>query len=131
MCIGKNSRNDKKIIELAVEYILPRQVPYPLIIDSRNEGGKLNLLYNITAQDLILYKNPDEFLLINSDCCTFLNRGKKGYTPTFYQKASGTISRFLEIKYLVRLKSDQKNKHKNLHAIYVGISNCGRIWNGN
>ena len=141
VCINKNGKqplrtDDTAIIDAAIDEVLAGQYisGQQYVVESKESGGKIWDLwvqrYIYHDENLSLYTDSVEFKRINPDCCSITQKGKKRFTPSFYQRISGQSAKFVRIEYrgMDRLPDGTRKPFRNIW--FFAVSNCGRLWSG-
>lgn len=123
VCIpaGKILSNEEKI-RATIGYRLQKYPPAAIRTPVGDTGG----WSNSPPEKPILYKDVDEFLQINPDCCQLTkqrNPEEGGAGPT--QRATGTTSGYIKLNYQVRYWEGGITKSVT-YAEHIPISNCGK-----
>jgi hypothetical protein len=82
----------------------------------------------IDAEQLILYRDIDEFFAINPDCCSFSRNGlygEIGHTE-LWDKITGYSAGFTNVKFRVRYRDAEGRVQTKFSAVSYNETNCGR-----
>lgn len=81
----------------------------------------------IDAEQLILYRDMDEFRAINPDCCSFTRNGLYGELgrTEFWDKITGYSAGFVNVKYRVRYRDAAGKVQTKFSAFSGNHTNCG------
>lgn len=112
--------SDQEKIRAVVRNVLKKYPP--AVIRTPIDGG-----WSLSSPDKpIYYKDVDEFLALNPDCCelTQMRNLEEGVGFTFMERLKGTASSFARINYQVRYREDGAVKSV-LSKNHFAISNCG------
>lgn len=111
--------NEEKI-RAVVENVL-RKYP-PAVIRTPVDGG-----WSVSSPNKpIYYKDVDEFLTLNPNCCEFTKiRDPEEGGPYFMERLTGTVSGYARIDYQVRYW-DGEGTESVLSKNHLAISNCGK-----
>ena len=118
---------DEKKIENAIGHVMSL---YPPVTKDIVESDGEKYLRFSRAENPLLYSSVAEFKKINPNCCTIQFEGRRGFSPSFYDRLSGRLSEFVKIKYLLRYYDGNSNLVSEEIVVHVGLSNCGSIWSG-
>lgn len=82
----------------------------------------------LRAEQLIEYRDLDEFFAMNPNCCSFTRNGLYDEigSPSLWDKVSGFSAGHVNVKFLVRFYDDQGNVQSRLSASSFNYTNCGR-----
>lgn len=97
----------------------------PSVIRTPNDptkGGNLTVPSNP-----IYYRDVDEFLSLNPDCCKVspTEAFTEGSTVTLLEKLTGTATSVIETNYLVRYRGEDGLEHSIKTTPSLHITNCG------
>ena len=138
VCINKDDKqpvrtDDAAIIDAAIEMLLAkhRLSGWEEVIEKSEDSDLVYWSRRYINYDEYhdLYKDLAEFRRINPDCCSITQKGKKRFTPSFYQRISGKAVKFVRIKYrgMDRLPDGTRKPFKMLR--FFAVSNCGALDN--
>ena len=93
---------------------------------SRFDGSKGGTGFN--TDQLILYRDMDEFLALNPGCCTFARDGLYGEVTRseFSSKITGRSAGFASVKFRVRYRDATGNVQEKFSGWSSNYSNCGK-----
>lgn len=121
--------SDEEKIELAIKQVIRKTSPGgELFIEVSGRAVSTGHRYNY---DALPYKNVDEFMSVNKNCCRVVEDWPEiGASPGLYARITGEFSGFVRIDFLrQKVKGDgsvMREKNRN----YVALTNCGRVWSG-
>lgn len=80
----------------------------------------------------LLYRNVSDFKRLNPSCCQVTQQpdGFEFPRATILDRASGSKSSFVSIKFLLRFKGEDGHLISRQLRFTVAIKNCGLVWNG-
>lgn len=103
------------------------QVPRSIEDFEKREPGRSWTM--VKPQFPIPYKDVDDFLRANPDCCEVRSAmtfdGPEGRVATFFDRLAGREFDFIKVRYLVKYMENGKEKLTQT-SYYAGLSNCGR-----
>lgn len=119
---GKYLTDDEKIRVALIDVL--REYPPSVIrtpIDP-TKGGNLTV-----PKDPINYRDVNEFLYLNPDCCKVrpTETYTEGSTVTLLEKLTGTASSVIETNYLVRYRGEDGLERSIKTTPSLHITNCG------
>jgi cbb3-type cytochrome oxidase subunit 3 len=84
------------------------------------------LVEYLPPQNLIPYRDVDEFLTINPNCCQ-LRKKRNSEQPVllFREWTTGAVTSFASIAYQDRFLDEESNSKIILRTAYPALSNCG------
>lgn len=87
-----------------------------------SEGGSA-----INAEQLIFYKDLDEFFALNPDCCRFERNGLFGerISADLWPKITGYSAGFVSVKFRVRYRDADGNERSKFSAVSWSYTACG------
>lgn len=118
---------DEKKIENAIGYVMSL---YPPVTESVIKSNGVKYLRASIPENPLHYGSVAEFKKINPNCCKITFEGRRGFSPSFYDRLSGQLSEFVKVKYLLRYYDANSNLISEEVVVHVGLSNCGSIWSG-
>lgn len=82
----------------------------------------------IVPEQLILYRDIDEFFVINPDCCSFTRSGLYGeeWDSSLWLKITGYSAGFTNVKFRVRYHDATGIVQTKFSAESFNLNNCGR-----
>ncbi|MEJ8840461.1 hypothetical protein [Ramlibacter sp. AN1133] len=82
----------------------------------------------LEQQQLVPYRDVDEFRAVNPGCCSFTPTPEFDEFPatSFLDKATGRAAGFVNIRFLVRFRDSSGQLVSRLSAYSFGYTNCGR-----
>ena len=124
---------DAEKVRVAVADELAHYPPENISIYS--EEWKRRHWANQLPGEPIRYKDVDDFLTQNPDCCEIsLTRKELEWSGArFTDRVTGTVNSFMGLKYWVRSRDNDGKIHEIKNLNYTALSNCGkpvRWWTG-
>lgn len=125
--------SDPEKIDRAIEHLF---IFYPKDERKLNRFLKMEGLSQLelsSKKKPLLYKGVPDFLKINEDCCRVVFRPTdvEAAPATIFEKMTGSVSSFVEIKYFLRYTDDLNKIHAKKSEVTYAINNCGVVWNKN
>lgn len=83
----------------------------------------------VSPENLIPYRDINEFFSQNPDCCKVTkvyHDGEGLVALDFVDRICGRVSDFVEVKYFVRYRDEQGVERKKSIRTFPAISNCGK-----
>ncbi len=122
--------SDEEKINSAVQFVLDR---YPPTISKQievNDNGVVQKRdYWYAPEKPVMYKDINDFKLINPECCRFSFRTGEGRAPSVIDRITGYVSSYVIVSYKVRYIEEHSEKYA-MDGTAVAIKNCGRAWSG-
>jgi hypothetical protein len=113
---------DEEKIRVALADLL-KKYPPPVI----QKQIEPNVWHQSFPNNPIYYRNTDEFLSLNQNCCKVFPTEKfmEGGALTLVEKLTGTATSIVEVNYLVRYRREDGNAHAIKATSRLHITNCG------
>ena len=113
---------DEEKIRVAVTDLLTKYPP-PVI----QTQVEINVWHQSVPNHPIHYRDVDQFLALNPDCCKVdpTEKFMEGGTLTLIEKLTGTATSVVEVNYLVRYRLDDGEEASIKTTSYLHITNCG------
>jgi hypothetical protein len=105
--------SDEEILQIAVQSIV------------RNSEGRMHDAQNRLVQQ-IPYKNVDELIQINQNCCNIISFHEDNY-HTFLEFTLGYVGKTVSMNYKTRYIDQENVKHEFDSSDLIPISPCGEI----
>ena len=128
---GRYLSDDERIREgiasiVVLHYPLTRFVPDEMPSAGRPRGNGRGI--EITKDQLILYRDAEEFVAINPGCCNFGRRGLYGEVgeSDLWTKVTGYSAGFFNAKYQIRYRDSKGHIQSSWTGITFHLQNCGR-----
>ena len=92
---------------------------------SRFDGSSGGTALN--AEQLILYRDTDEFFAVNPDCCGFARNGLYGElgSTELWPRLTGYSAGFVNVKFRVRYRDAAGKEQSKLSAVSWSYTTCG------
>lgn len=121
--VGKYLTDDEKI-RVALVDLLKK---YPPSVILRKHHPDATVLGYLPPENPIYYRDVDEFLALNPDCCKVNPTEKfmEGGTLTLVEKLTGTATSVIEANYLVRYRREDGKEGSIKTTGYLHITSCG------
>ena len=121
--------SDEEKISIAINYELSG---YPPVVSEYGEkDGRVFCTKAYIPDNPVYYKNVDEFLFENPDCCRVTQKMERsGYTVRLEHRLLGSANTFVEVKYKAKYIDANGIERSQITERYVAISNCGHPWSG-
>nr|WP_315486112.1 hypothetical protein [uncultured Undibacterium sp.] len=124
---------DAEKVRVAVADELSHYPPENISIYS--EEWKRRQWANQLPGEPIRYRDVDDFLTQNPDCCdiTLTRKEIEWSDIPFADRATGAVSSFMGLKYWIRSRDSDGKIHEIKNLNYTALSNCGkpiRWWTG-
>lgn len=101
---------------------------YPILTEKTDGSGTGTEKGTVlTAEQLIFYRDMDEFFAVNSDCCSVTRNGLYDEVgrPGLWDKITGFSAGYVNIKFRVRYRDAAGNVQSEFSAFSFNYTNCG------
>ena len=114
---------DDEKIRLALVNLLRKYPPAVIKTPVTQIGWGLSV-----PKNPIYYRDVDEFLVFNPDCCKVNPAGKytEGAGVTLIEQLTGTATGIVEVNYLVHYLDETNTAQSVKYVDYLHITNCGK-----
>jgi hypothetical protein len=116
---------DDEKIRVAIADVMKQ---YPPSVILRKHDADAAVEGYLPPENPIYYRDVDEFLAINRNCCSIsiLYKGPESFSAGFKEKVTGTMSGVLSVRYLVRYLTPIGTVQNILIVDQLPMSNCGK-----
>jgi hypothetical protein len=121
--------SDEEKISIAIRDTLSSYPP--VVLEYVEKDGRLFRTGGHIPANPIYYKDVDEFISENPDCCKVTQKMERtGYPIRLEYRLLGRANTFVEIKYKVKYIDANGIERSQMTTEYIAISNCGHPWSG-
>ena len=121
--------SDEEKISIAISTTL--SIYPPVVLEYGEKDGRVFCTGGYKPANPIYYKNVDEFLLENPDCCRVTEKMERsGYPIRLQLRLLGSANTFVEVKYKAKYIDANGIERSQITERYFAISNCGYAWSG-
>ncbi|HNE26465.1 MAG TPA: hypothetical protein PLH12_04925 [Pseudomonadales bacterium] len=125
--------SDQEKIYSAVKYVMPHSYPRTIKrqrnISINGVIGKSDYLYE--NKKPIKYKDEQDFLALNPDCCTLsMKIGEIGEIerPAIIDRVTGYFSTYVTVRFKIRFLDENNKESFGEGSSSVSVTNCGKSW---